>query len=56
MGFGQPKSLTQCRRFFVEAQTPKQRAYEALRAYFVGEKVREMPIGVRLTSVRGNPG
>src|SRR5882724_3528295 len=35
MGFGQPKSLTQCRRFFVEARTPKQRAYEALRAYFV---------------------
>jgi hypothetical protein len=35
MGFGQPKSLTQCRRFFIEAQTPKQRAYEALRAYFV---------------------
>lgn len=35
MGIGQPKSLTQCRRFFLEAQTPKQRAYEALRAYFV---------------------
>src|SRR6266436_3019310 len=35
MGFGHPKSLTQCRRFFVEARTPKQRAYEALRAYFV---------------------
>src|SRR5437867_12950698 len=35
MGLGQPKSLTQCRRFFLEAQTSKQRAYEALRAYFV---------------------
>src|SRR6266436_1758325 len=35
MGFGQPKSLTQCRRCFVEARTPKQRAYEALSAYFV---------------------
>jgi hypothetical protein len=35
VGIGQPKSLTQCRRFFLEAQTPKQRAYEALRAYFV---------------------
>ena len=38
MGLGQPKSLTQCRRFFVEAQTPRQRAYEALRAYFVEER------------------
>jgi len=35
MALGQPKSLTQCRRFFIEAQTPKQRAYEALGAYFV---------------------
>jgi hypothetical protein len=32
---GAPKSLTQCRRFFCEPQTAKQRAYEALRAYFV---------------------
>ena len=35
MSLGQPKSVTQCRRFFLEAQTPRQRAYEALRAYFV---------------------
>src|SRR5712692_9738762 len=35
VGLGQPKSLTQCRRFFLEAQTPRQRAYEVLRAYFV---------------------
>ena len=35
MSLGQPKSLTQCRRFFLEAQTPRQRAYEVLRAYFV---------------------
>lgn len=35
MGLNQPKSLTQCRRFFLEARTPRQRAYEALRAYFV---------------------
>ena len=35
MGLGQPKSLTQCRRFFLDAQTPRQRAYEVLRAYFV---------------------
>jgi hypothetical protein len=32
---GAPKSLTQCRRFFREPQSTKQRAYEALRAYFV---------------------
>jgi hypothetical protein len=38
MGLGQPKSLTQCRRFFLEAQTPRQRTYEALRAYFVEER------------------
>ena len=38
MAIGEPKSLTQCRRFFLEARTPKQRAYEALRAYFVEER------------------
>ena len=38
MPIGEPKSLTQCRRFFLEAATPKQRAYEALRAYFVEER------------------
>jgi len=27
MGLGQPRSSTQCRRSFVGAQTPKQRAY-----------------------------
>src|SRR4030095_6074590 len=32
---GAPKSLTQCQRFFREPQSAKQRAYEALRAYFV---------------------
>ena len=38
MPLGQPKSLTQCRRFFLEARTARQRAYEALRAYFVEER------------------
>ena len=38
MGLGQPKSLTQCRRFFLETPTSRQRAYEALRAYFVEER------------------
>ena len=35
MGIGAPKDLTECRRFFVEPNSPKQRQYEALRAYFV---------------------
>ena len=30
-----PKGLTDCRRFFGEPATPRQRQYEALRAYFV---------------------
>lgn len=30
-----PKSLTVCRRFFREPRSPRQRQYEALRAYFV---------------------
>ena len=32
---GAPKDLTQCRRFFLEPASPRQRQYEALRAYFV---------------------
>ena len=34
MGIGAPKSLTKCRAFFQEPATPRQRQYEALRAYF----------------------
>jgi hypothetical protein len=30
-----PKDLTECRRFFLEPRHPRQRLYEALRAYFV---------------------
>lgn len=30
-----PKDLSECRRFFIEPRTAKQRMYEALRAYFV---------------------
>jgi hypothetical protein len=33
--YGAPKDLSDVRRFFLEPQTPKQRQYEALRAYFV---------------------
>jgi hypothetical protein len=33
-----PKDLTACQRFFREPGTPKQRAYEALRAYFLEER------------------
>lgn len=35
MGTGAPKDITNCQRFFLEPSTPKQRQYEALRAYFV---------------------
>lgn len=39
---GAPKDLITCRRFFLEATAPKQRQYEALRAYFVdGRSSRE---------------
>ncbi len=34
MPIGAPKSLSECRRFFCEPSSPKQRQYEALRAYF----------------------
>jgi len=35
MPIGAPKDLTKCRRFFAEPLLPKQRMYEALRAYFL---------------------
>jgi hypothetical protein len=35
MPLGEPKYLTEVRRFFLEPGHPKQRMYEALRAYFV---------------------
>ena len=35
MGMGAPKELTECRRFFEQPATARQRLYEALRAYFV---------------------
>jgi transposase len=35
MPIGAPKDLTECQRFFLEPHLPKQRIYEALRAYFV---------------------
>ncbi len=35
MPIGVPKNLTACERFFLEPRVPRQRAYEALRAYFV---------------------
>ena len=38
MPIGAPKTLTQCRAFFAEPATPRQRQYEALRAYFVEER------------------
>lgn len=39
---GVPKDIIACRRFFLEATAPKQRQYEAMRAYFVdGRSSRE---------------
>ena len=38
MPLGAPKSLSACQRFFQEPTSPKQRQYEALRAYFVDER------------------
>jgi len=35
MGIGAPKELTACRDFFLHPSHPKQRQYEAMRAYFV---------------------
>lgn len=34
MPIGAPNSLSACQRFFLEPRSPKQRQYEALRAYF----------------------
>src|SRR6266705_426647 len=35
MEYGPPNDLSDIRRFFLEPHTPKQRQYEALRAYFI---------------------
>jgi len=38
MPIGAPNSLSACKRFFLEPRSPKQRQYEALRAYFAEER------------------
>ena len=38
MPLGEPKGLTECRRFFREPSSAKQRQYEALRAYFLEQR------------------
>ncbi|MFQ5915840.1 MAG: hypothetical protein ACE5JS_21920 [Nitrospinota bacterium] len=38
MAIGEPKSLSSCKRFFLQPRLPRQRQYEALRAYFVEER------------------
>src|SRR3989304_4855458 len=38
MSIGEPKSLRTCQRFFLQPRAPKQRQYEALRAYFVEQR------------------
>ena len=35
MGIGAPIDITDCRRFFAEPATARQRQYEALRAFFL---------------------
>ena len=41
MALGQPKDITDCRRFFLEPTSAKHRQYEALRAYFVDGRSSE---------------
>jgi hypothetical protein len=38
MPMSAPYSISNCRRFFLEARSPRQRQYEAFRAYFVEER------------------
>jgi transposase len=38
VSIGAPKNISACKRFFLEPGSPKQRQYEALRAYFVEER------------------
>ena len=38
MPIGAPKDLTECRRFFDQPLLPRQRMYEALRAYFLEQR------------------
>src|SRR6266542_2111062 len=38
MPLGAPQALSGCRRFFLHPASPKQRQYEALRAYYVDER------------------
>lgn len=38
MPIGAPKSIRTCQRFFTEPSSPKQRQYEAFRAFFVEER------------------
>jgi transposase len=38
MPIGAPKRITACRRFFLDPAEARQRQYEALRAYFCGER------------------
>jgi len=38
MPIGAPKSITACKRFFTQPASPKQRQYEAFRAFFVEER------------------
>src|ERR1035437_4469069 len=43
MSNGTPKDISECRSFFLQPRTPKQRIYEALRAFF-GEGFPPRPV------------
>jgi hypothetical protein len=46
VGVGTPKDITEVRRFFLQPQSPKQRQYEALRAFFI-ERQRSKDVAQR---------
>jgi len=42
-----PKDLSACRAFFLAPHSPKQRIYEALRAYFVDGRPANVSAGLK---------
>src|SRR5713101_7827362 len=48
-----PKDLIACRQFFLESTDPKQRQYEALRAYFVESRSSQSQHGALRRYVSG---
>ena len=46
MTIGAPLDLSACRRFFLEPRQPRQRQYEALRAYVVPSMLDSLEVKV----------